>query len=1098
MKTTARVWGNWLFSVHVALFVLATNNNLHAQKIGMRSTADGQVISLIAADGRTIQLSAAADDDEDGIENLLEVNGFTYSPGAGLQPWDGDTTKTYYKTDPLRWSTDGDPYSDFMEVSGVNMPAGVPAPENHPLVAARPVIKIGMDNYDVIPISEITTSEGGEQSSSFTNETSSSDEVGGEVTVGASLNPLKLVSAEVTASYSHTWTRTQSSTSSFGTNWSNTRSTNPSQAARLKLNVYMQNLGSATALEVKPTFNLVLGEKTIATLTPNQVANRLAPAGLPRSRYPEFGSIAIEKDDQNNDIILTLEELKAVQMGAPLGLVVTQMQADVARWNPATQSFDSREAWSSFEGEIDPVVVTVKANLGGDDIRYYQVYVGTDFYNLGFNFRDVLSQVFEVEESNGVTTIAGRRYPDDWYVSTPSQPVLQEWNRQGQPPNLLGLKMFRNTQMALMSPGVDPQAAVDLATFDPEFKRIYVSAFPGNFPILSVRAQVTIDGVERDIELFADENSFYTNNVPFENPADPEGKVLVENARGDVTETSIILPALYTNAAEVKKFTALLPNPGAEYLLFSGGDANKPVKLYCLFFDPKTGTPLATPREYLTLPASNESSNYIDWIQDPFYRRAYFSKVRINPDNFKISAGDTTFTRREWRSSQQGTFFGEDPLFFGSIRLTFAHLDSAFANVNLTGTPFSLDPYAEFQIAERGAHEVIYVDASRQIMNVKVTEPPNHNSDSQGRIGLKGDSISVVYKREFYRGAAGVKLPGRTAGFNLRSTGDQGYVNMGSSPTLEVSDAFTLEAWIKPEPHGRSANLQGVFINKEGEYELARFSDGTIRWAVAVNSPRWIWINTGYFAPENEWVHVALVYDRNAPKPAIKTYINGTLFHATLAAGPVSDFPQHETQDEFRIAARQGTGDSQYAGQVDEVRVWSVARTQAQIRAALGDTLGAEIYANAGSGLRGYWRFDELADLDIGGDGANDVRDFSVNGNHGDLVGDAQLSDFTTEVKDEKPELPADFSLSQNYPNPFNPSTTIGFRLSAPAEVRLAIYSVNGQLVRTLVNGRLASGQHEAVWDGRNERGSTVASGIYFYRIRAGAWTQTRRMLLVR
>ena len=94
-----------------------------------------------------------------------------------MQQWDGDSTKKYYITDPLRWSTDGDPYSDYMEVTGVNMPAGVQYPENNPLVAAKPVIRMGMESYDVIPIGTITNTDGGNTESTFTNTTSNENQV---------------------------------------------------------------------------------------------------------------------------------------------------------------------------------------------------------------------------------------------------------------------------------------------------------------------------------------------------------------------------------------------------------------------------------------------------------------------------------------------------------------------------------------------------------------------------------------------------------------------------------------------------------------------------------------------------------------------------------------------------------------------------------------------------------------------------------------------------------------------------------------------------------------------------------------------------------
>ena len=92
--------------------------------------------------------------------------------------------------------------------------------------------------------------------------------------------------------------------------------------------------------------------------------------------------------------------------------------------------------------------------------------------------------------------------------------------------------------------------------------------------------------------------------------------------------------------------------------------------------------------------------------------------------------------------------------------------------------------------------------------------------------------------------------------------------------------------------------------------------------------------------------------------------------------------------------------------------------------------------------------------------------------------------------------------LYQNHPNPFNPSTTIPFTipggLSSRHTVHLAVYDVSGALVRTLASGAFAGGRHEARWDGRNERGEQVASGIYFARLAAGGTNATRKLILLR
>jgi len=94
--------------------------------------------------------------------------------------------------------------------------------------------------------------------------------------------------------------------------------------------------------------------------------------------------------------------------------------------------------------------------------------------------------------------------------------------------------------------------------------------------------------------------------------------------------------------------------------------------------------------------------------------------------------------------------------------------------------------------------------------------------------------------------------------------------------------------------------------------------------------------------------------------------------------------------------------------------------------------------------------------------------------------------------------LPAKFVLHQNLPNPFNPSTRISFELGEPCRATLAIYDIAGRLVRSLVDDMMEAGKHSAVWNGRSDRGETLASGIYFYRLRAGSFTETRKMVLLK
>jgi hypothetical protein len=89
--------------------------------------------------------------------------------------------------------------------------------------------------------------------------------------------------------------------------------------------------------------------------------------------------------------------------------------------------------------------------------------------------------------------------------------------------------------------------------------------------------------------------------------------------------------------------------------------------------------------------------------------------------------------------------------------------------------------------------------------------------------------------------------------------------------------------------------------------------------------------------------------------------------------------------------------------------------------------------------------------------------------------------------------------LRQNKPNPFNPITTIEYSLTEPARVTLQIFDISGRLVRTLVRASTEeAGHHEVAWHGKGDSGTFAASGTYFYRLTAGGYTETRRMVLVK
>jgi len=108
------------------------------------------------------------------------------------------------------------------------------------------------------------------------------------------------------------------------------------------------------------------------------------------------------------------------------------------------------------------------------------------------------------------------------------------------------------------------------------------------------------------------------------------------------------------------------------------------------------------------------------------------------------------------------------------------------------------------------------------------------------------------------------------------------------------------------------------------------------------------------------------------------------------------------------------------------------------------------------------------------------------------------LEKSTLVAEEEEVETPKYFELHQSFPNPFNDHTIIKYNLSKAIDVSLVIYNILGQKVRTLVRKERQSGLKTVIWDGKDDRGRDLSSGIYFYQLQAGKLTQTRRMVLLK
>lgn len=99
---------------------------------------------------------------------------------------------------------------------------------------------------------------------------------------------------------------------------------------------------------------------------------------------------------------------------------------------------------------------------------------------------------------------------------------------------------------------------------------------------------------------------------------------------------------------------------------------------------------------------------------------------------------------------------------------------------------------------------------------------------------------------------------------------------------------------------------------------------------------------------------------------------------------------------------------------------------------------------------------------------------------------------------DDDSQVPGDFDLYQNYPNPFNPSTTISFNMPVSSEANLTVFDILGREIRTLAMGQLGAGYHEFIWDGKNNAGNSVSSGIYFYKLKTADYSAQKKMILLK
>jgi hypothetical protein len=234
----------------------------------------------------------------------------------------------------------------------------------------------------------------------------------------------------------------------------------------------------------------------------------------------------------------------------------------------------------------------------------------------------------------------------------------------------------------------------------------------------------------------------------------------------------------------------------------------------------------------------------------------------------------------------------------------------------------------------------------------------------------------------------------------------------------------------------------------------------------------------------DEWQHVAVTYDGVND---VRMWIDGAEQTVTYTAAPSGNLG---TNGAVTLGNTPGLLNRTFEGSIDEVRLWNLARDEADILDAKDRLLSGDE-----PGLVGYWPMDEgngltVADLSpSGGDGAvaNALWEQGVILYATGVAGTGDDDQWGN----KSPRVAAS-------PNPFSGATSLAFTLTRPSEVRVTVHDLAGRVIRVITERRLEAGRYEFDWDGTNADGLPVATGVYFCRAESEDGTATGKVVLVR
>jgi len=304
------------------------------------------------------------------------------------------------------------------------------------------------------------------------------------------------------------------------------------------------------------------------------------------------------------------------------------------------------------------------------------------------------------------------------------------------------------------------------------------------------------------------------------------------------------------------------------------------------------------------------------------------------------------------------------------------------------------------------------------------------------------------------------------------------YVSVPHSDSLNLSNQLTIECWFTVD----NASINDwIGIVCKLEASAVCYSGYFFGLGQTSTYPNWIhfriypsleYIDSSFSPTLNQWYNLAVTYNGSI----MKMFLDGNLIHEKAATSLIASntFP-------LTIGGQNGNfWNRNLNGKIDEVRISSVARYESNFVPTTH--FDNDIFTRA------LYHFNE-------GTG-NIVYDSSGNNNNGTIYGAIWSNDVpgVSEVPEEDAMNEPDvFLLYQNFPNPFNPNTVISYQLPEGSNVNLKIFNSLGEEIETLVNEEKPAGTYEVTWNATSQ-----PSGIYFYKLRAGEFIQTKKMIFLK